>query len=189
MAFENERKFLLKNDDWKKSVNKTEEIEQGYVDLSKVIIKTRANKLIITTSTLTIRKNITEEESILLDKNLHREEKVLRIRIKGEKLILTLKIDIGVVGSQIEVEPLEGLTEKEYNDLKALCDSFIEKTRHEVPIENYVFEIDIFKGKHLGLKLAEVETPSLGETVPLPDWLGEEVTGNHAYSNSTLARS
>jgi CYTH domain-containing protein len=47
--------------------------------------------------------------------------------------------------------------------------------------------VDEFHSPHAGLILAEVELPTADHPVALPSWLGEEVTGNPAYYNSTLA--
>lgn len=50
------------------------------------------------------------------------------------------------------------------------------------------WEIDQFQGRHQGLWLAEYELHAPGQTLPtLPDWIKEDVTGNPAYSNGSLA--
>lgn len=65
--------------------------------------------------------------------------------------------------------------------------SQIEKIRHLLDLPGGEWVIDEFQGRHRGLILAEVELD--GPTVPLdlPDWLGDEVTGNPQYYNSSLA--
>jgi len=65
----------------------------------------------------------------------------------------------------------------------------VQKTRYCVPHGHLMIEIDIFKGPHVGLIVAEVEFPdeqSCGAFIP-PAWLGEEVTHDLAYRNTSLA--
>lgn len=64
----------------------------------------------------------------------------------------------------------------------------IDKVRHIVPYGGFVWEVDVFNGKHSGLILAEVELPSIDSEVTLPPFVSTEVTGDPAYYNSTLAK-
>lgn len=64
----------------------------------------------------------------------------------------------------------------------------IEKTRYKVKRHGLVWEVDVFHGKHDGLILAEVELPSENHPImDLPEWIGEEVTGQPQYYNQNLA--
>jgi adenylate cyclase len=65
----------------------------------------------------------------------------------------------------------------------------IEKTRHLVPFEGLVWEVDVFGGHHEGLLIAEVELTSEDQHVAIPDWIGREVTDNDRYYNASLART
>jgi hypothetical protein len=51
------------------------------------------------------------------------------------------------------------------------------------------YEIDVFKGKHRGLVIAEIELPTERARFERPQWLGKEVTGEKRYYNATLASS
>ena len=62
----------------------------------------------------------------------------------------------------------------------------IEKTRYRVAAGRLVWEIDVFGGENDGLVVAEVELPSEATAVILPDWIGEEVTGDPRYYNANL---
>jgi CYTH domain-containing protein len=64
----------------------------------------------------------------------------------------------------------------------------IEKVRYEVPIQEHLFEIDVFSGENAGLILAEVELATPEESYPKPKWLGKEVTGDIRYYNSQLSK-
>jgi CYTH domain-containing protein len=65
----------------------------------------------------------------------------------------------------------------------------IEKTRHEVRHNGYVYEVDDFAGALAGLVIAELETPDDVLAAELPPWLGREVTGESAFYNASLARN
>jgi CYTH domain-containing protein len=49
--------------------------------------------------------------------------------------------------------------------------------------------VDEFLGENAGLVVAEIELASEHETFAKPDWIGEEVTGDPRYYNSSLIRS
>lgn len=66
------------------------------------------------------------------------------------------------------------------------CGTVIEKTRHIVPDGKFRWEIDVFHGANEGLVVAEIEIPDVMATIPTPDWLGEEVSGDPRYLNTYL---
>ena len=49
------------------------------------------------------------------------------------------------------------------------------------------WEVDVFHGANEGLVVAEIELASENENFPVPDWIGEEVTGDRKYYNSMLS--
>ena len=63
----------------------------------------------------------------------------------------------------------------------------IDKRRHIIRADGYVWEVDVFSGPLSGLVVAEVELQSETDAPPLPDWLGREVTGDPDWSNAMLA--
>lgn len=63
----------------------------------------------------------------------------------------------------------------------------IEKTRHLLDLPGGEWVVDEFGGRNAGLMLAEVELETANGALSLPDWLGEEVTGDARYYNSSLA--
>ena len=70
-----------------------------------------------------------------------------------------------------------------------LCDGpLVEKTRHLIPHEGHIWEIDVFHGNNEGLTVAEIELKDEEQEVPLPGWAGREVTGDQRYYNSSLAQ-
>ncbi|MFZ2103012.1 MAG: CYTH domain-containing protein [Oricola sp.] len=63
----------------------------------------------------------------------------------------------------------------------------IEKTRHTLSVDGFVWEIDEYGGALAGLVVAEVEMGSEYDRPTLPHWLGREVTGDDTWSNIGLA--
>ncbi|MDE6564215.1 MAG: CYTH domain-containing protein [Muribaculaceae bacterium] len=111
----------------------------------------------------------------------------VRIRIVGDKAFITVKSrNIGAVRNEWEYPvPVEEAKEM----LCSCCKSrLIEKTRYivEAP-HNLKWEIDEFHGSLDGLVIAEIELPDEDFEVALPDFIGENVTGNPRYYNSSLA--
>jgi adenylate cyclase len=112
---------------------------------------------------------------------------VVRVRIEaGKTATLNVKSSgTGLVRSEFEYEiPMDDAEE-----LLQLCGEYtLEKTRHIVPIGDLTWEIDVFAGRHLGLVIAEIELPAAERLIDLPDWIGQEVTGDRAYSNQELVK-
>lgn len=110
----------------------------------------------------------------------------LRVRIKDNAAAtLTLK------SRESELSRLEFEYPIPTADAEALIalrqGSIIEKTRHNVPWRGHTWEIDVFCGENAGLIIAEIELRHEREHFAVPDWLGDEVTGQPQYYNSTLA--
>jgi CYTH domain-containing protein len=63
----------------------------------------------------------------------------------------------------------------------------IEKVRHTLDIGSGEWVVDEFRGRHDGLILAEIELESPTAGFDRPPWLGDEVTGDPQYYNSSLA--
>lgn len=74
--------------------------------------------------------------------------------------------------------------------LETLCARpLIEKTRYAVEHAGKLWTIDVFEGDNDGLVMAEVELSGPDEVVQLPDWVGEEVTSDPRYRNSSLVNA
>jgi CYTH domain-containing protein len=50
-------------------------------------------------------------------------------------------------------------------------------------------ELDVFKGAHKGLIIAELELEDENTEINLPDWIEKEVSDDPRYYNSNLAKS
>lgn len=150
MATEIERKFLVKNDNWRDRAESGSALMQGYI----------ANNATAT----------------------------VRVRLKGEQAFLTVK------------GRAEGITRSEFEypippaDARAMLAELavsapIEKVRFRVREGDHVWDLDVFGGENAGLVMAEVELAAEDECFTMPDWAGEEVTGDPRYYNVNLARN
>lgn len=111
--------------------------------------------------------------------------RVVRVRRKGDDAYLTIK------------GATEGITRAEFeypipvDDAEALLplcpQEPISKHRYRVPAGDLVWEVDEFEGRNAGLVIAEVELPSADTDVPMPDWVGDEVSDDERYYNAYLA--
>ena len=109
----------------------------------------------------------------------------VRVRVVGDQALLTIKgAARGLTRSEFEYEiPIE--------DARQMLDQFcgdrrIVKVRHEVKVGDHLWEIDVFDGNNRGLVVAEVELEGEQEEVEIPDWVGQEVTGDPRFLNARL---
>lgn len=111
--------------------------------------------------------------------------RTVRVRIAGERAFLTVKgLATGLARAEFEYEiPLADAAEM----LDQLCMTpLIEKRRYTVAYQGLSWEIDEFLGANLGLVVAEVELDSADQAIDLPDWVGQEVSDDVRYFNSSL---
>ncbi|HEY0838050.1 MAG TPA: CYTH domain-containing protein [Azospirillum sp.] len=112
--------------------------------------------------------------------------RTVRVRLAGAKGYLTMKGKrTGCVRSEREWEIPHDLAA---DVLSSRCRStLIVKTRYQVEHAGNGWVIDVFDGANSGLIIAEIELDCPEQNVPLPDWVGREVTGDRRYGNSALA--
>jgi len=116
-------------------------------------------------------------------------ERSVRVRIINNRGFLAIKGKTNSSGkSRYEWET--EIPVKEAEELLNICEpGLIEKTRHLVKYGKHIFEIDEFYGENKGLVLAEIELKSESENIEMPDWIGEEVTGDPKYYNAMLIKN
>ena len=110
----------------------------------------------------------------------------VRVRKKGKTASLTFKVGRGAAREEREIK----LSPKQFAALwPATAGRRLRKLRYEIPWRNLLIEIDIYRGKHAGLVVAEVEFPDRATCRKFkpPAWFGREVTGEKRYSNVRLA--
>ena len=117
--------------------------------------------------------------------------KTIRIRIRDSRAFLTIK------SAQLRQGLAKFEWEKEIDladarEMLAIClPGEIHKTRYIIPAPAYngqkrCWEVDVFHDRLDGLILAEIELGDEHEPVSLPDWIGDEVTGNPRYYNANM---
>ena len=110
----------------------------------------------------------------------------VRLRKKGRTASLTFKVGRGAHREEREIK----LSPKQFAALwPATAGRRLRKSRYEIPWKNLLIEIDIYRGRHAGLVVAEVEFPDRATCRKFkpPPWFGREVTGEKRYSNVWLA--
>lgn len=113
------------------------------------------------------------------------KERTVRVRVVGDQGILTIKgRTVGATRAEYEY-PIPEVDAQEMLD--ELCEQpIIEKDRYAIEQDGMIWEVDDFGGVNAGLIVAEVELESEDQEIILPDWIGEEVTGDPKYFNANL---
>ena len=113
------------------------------------------------------------------------KERTVRVRTIADRGFLTIKgISTGASRREYEYEIPAG---EAHEMLDELCERpLIEKRRFEISHAGLIWEIDEFSGDNAGLIVAEVELESEDQLIDIPSWIGEEVTGDPRYFNSSL---
>jgi adenylate cyclase len=110
----------------------------------------------------------------------------VRLRKRGHTASLTFKVRRGSHREEREIK----LTPKQFAALwPGTAGRRLRKMRYEIPWDNLLIELDIYRGRHAGLVVAEVEFPDRASCrrFKAPWWFGREVTGEKRYSNVRLA--
>jgi len=146
VGIEIERKFLVRNSDWKIDAS-GERYTQGYLSTDP--------------------------------------DRVVRVRLAGDQAWLTIKNRaVDLVRAEFEY-PIPK------DDAVILLDQLclgplIDKTRYRISHAGHIWEVDEFHGENGGLVLAEIELARPDEPFERPVWLGDEVSGDPRYGNSSL---
>lgn len=111
-------------------------------------------------------------------------QKTIRVRQTSDKGFLTIKgLSVGATRAEYEYEI-------PFGEAKELLDQFavaeLSKIRYKIVFDNYLWEVDEFLAENNGLIVAEIELSSEDENFSIPEWIGEEVTGEEKYYNSNL---
>ncbi len=112
--------------------------------------------------------------------------RTVRVRTAADRGYLTIKgPTLGFSRSEYEYRiPLGEAREL----LDSLCmKPLIEKIRYRIDFAGFIWEIDEFKGENDGLVVAEIELEYAEQEFVMPPWIGQEVTDDPRYRNSSLA--
>ena len=118
----------------------------------------------------------------------HSAERKVRVRLRNDSATLTIKAKrAGIRDVEFEYAiPVSDAREM----LASHCgDLVLDKTRYYVPHDGLVWHVDVYEGLLDGVVLAEVELPDENTGLPLPGWVGSEVTGRPEYKKINLLRT
>ncbi|WP_368292620.1 adenylate cyclase [Dehalobacter sp. TBBPA1] len=120
------------------------------------------------------------------------EKPSVRFRIKGNKMVLTIK-DYYTKNRRFELEtPVKEITEEEIQKLISLAISPpIIKTRYLVKSrQGLIWEIDVYEEENAGLITVDIEIPQEDFPLEFPEWVAGdcEITGEKRYTNLNLGR-
>ncbi len=133
--------------------------------------------------------NLTESRCLVIEQGYLATESAgrqVRVRKTGSGASLTFKVGRGSHREEREIK----LGPKQFAVLwPGTAGRRLRKVRYEIPWSNLLIEIDIYRGRHAGLVVAEVEFPDRASCRKFkpPLWFGREVTGEKRYSNVRLA--
>lgn len=110
----------------------------------------------------------------------------VRIRLAAEQAWITIKGRTeGISRPEFEYS----IPAEDAQELLSLCLSgIIDKTRYRIPFGGHIWEVDVFHGANEGLVLAEIELAKESISPELPPWLGEEVSADFRFANSSLSK-
>jgi len=111
----------------------------------------------------------------------------IRIRIIGEKGFINIKGSVSGA-TRLEYEYQIPLEDAQLMIIDFCDNSIIEKYRYRISHDGFIWEVDEFIGANSGLVIAEIELTDEKQHFSLPDWVGDEVTGNPKYYNSNLVK-
>ena len=113
-------------------------------------------------------------------------ERLVRVRISGSTAFLTIKgKGTGLARPEFEYSiPVDDAIEL----MQLAIYPPIQKIRHIYFEHGKKWEVDVFSGANEGLIMAEIELESEVEDFILPDWIGEEVSGDCRYFNYELSK-
>ncbi len=109
----------------------------------------------------------------------------VRVRTYRDRATLALKSAThGLVRSEYEyVIPTVDAEEM----LARHCgNNVLEKIRHYIDFQGFTWEVDEYRGLLSGVIIAEIELDSVDVDLPLPPWVGAEITGDPTYKKLNM---
>jgi CYTH domain-containing protein len=99
------------------------------------------------------------------------------------------ELTVKSIGGLERTEVTAVLTSEQFEELWALAQASVEKSRSLYGVGGWTAEVDVYSGELAGLVVVEVEFPSAADASAFspPSWFGAEVTEDPRYRNSALA--
>ncbi len=114
------------------------------------------------------------------------DQSAIRVRIENDTAKLNIKHTVNGI-ERLEYEYGVPVDDAREMAEKVARRPIIDKTRHYLRLGEHLWEIDEFHAENDGLIVAEIELDSVDEAFQRPDWLGEEVSEDLRYFNSSLS--
>ncbi len=111
----------------------------------------------------------------------------VRVRLAETRATMTVKsARDGIRRTEFEYE----IPRAEAEAMIATCcgNKVVEKTRYYVRHGDMVWDVDVYSGALSGIAFAEIELQDENQPFDLPDWLGDEVTGDRRFSKQNIVR-
>ena len=115
------------------------------------------------------------------------KQRTVRLRISGDQAWITIKsITIGISRQEFEY----AIPVNDGREMLALCEQpLMEKDRFVFEENGLKWEVDEFRGGNEGLIIAEIELSEPTTEIPIPSWVGEEVSHDARFFNSNLCKN
>ncbi|MCG6192307.1 CYTH domain-containing protein [Leptospira sp. FAT2] len=116
------------------------------------------------------------------------KNRTVRVRIQGSRAKITIKsATVGISREEFEYDiPFDDAKIMLYD----LCEKpIIEKNRYTINYQGSIWEVDEFLGENTGLIVAEIELESPEALFNKPEWIGDEVSYDPKYFNSSLIKN
>ncbi|MCG7869575.1 MAG: adenylate cyclase [gamma proteobacterium symbiont of Stewartia floridana] len=115
------------------------------------------------------------------------EQASVRVRVDGDAANINIKgRTVGI--SRREYEYPIPLDEAQELLDHLVSGAAIDKVRYKVRCGEHIWDLDLFHGANQGLVMAEVELGREDEAFVMPEWAGEEVSGDTRYYNANLVK-
>lgn len=190
LDIEHELKFLVAASDQKRAVGdalSAHRIDQCYFRSALVDFHPAETPCRIAVAGIPLTFEATEKQRRTLLAILDQTpDPTVRLRRMDNEWLFTVKglsIDEGTLEFEVSIPPEQGLA------LRPHAYQALEKVRHMVQEEGYLWEVDVYLGKLEGLVVAELENRKYDVFPPavLPAWASLDVTDDFRYKNTCLA--
>jgi adenylate cyclase len=123
-----------------------------------------------------VARSVRIRDGLIASSNGHKA----RVRISDDVATIALKSRRrGLVRTEFEY-PIPYSDAEEI--LRTMCEGrVLDKVRHFVPHAGMTWYVDAYEGILSGIVLAEIELTQTDQEFSLPNWIGEEVTGDPTY--------
>jgi adenylate cyclase len=109
----------------------------------------------------------------------------VRVRLSGKSATIAVKSN-SYVGVRAEYE--YGISQSEAQEMLVnLCQgNILYRKRHYIKYEGYIWHVDEYDDILAGTIIAEVDLADISADLPLPAWVGREVTGDPQYRKTNM---